>query len=151
MTSLRWGWPCIRLVGLTSRLGNTYVTTRGNICNFSKFFAPGLYFCAQFCVRTRVVLLLTTGKFALGPFLFPSLLTSVYVNPGLWLVNLAVLVYLSLMQRGSPPLKVFKNFNLVQLFYFFVKSCKTFTLWWLDCCTLNLKVRAKIVTECWKT
>ena len=40
-------------------------------------------------------------------------LTSVYVNPGLWLVDLAVLVYLPLMQMGSPPLKV--NIKIFQL------------------------------------
>ena len=68
------------------------------------------------------------------------------VNPGLWLVNLAVLVYLPLTQRGSPPLKVnVKYFNLLQLFKFLVKSCETFRLLRLHCCALNLK--AKIVTS----
>ncbi len=33
-------------------------------------------------------------------------LTSVYINPGLRLVDLAVLVYLRLTQRGSLTLKV---------------------------------------------
>ena len=60
-------------------------------------------------------------------------LTSVYVNPGLWLVNLAVLVYLPLMQREAWHWKwMYKYFNLVQLFKFLVKWCGTFKLWWLD-------------------
>ena len=59
-----------------------------------------------------------------------------YVSPGLWLVNLAVLVYLPLTQRGSPPLKVnVKIFQLGTTFYFLVKSMN------VQC------VRVKIVTS----
>ena len=46
-----------------NRLGNEDVTTRGIF----------LQFCAQFCVRTRGIMLLSRGKFAPGSCLFPSL------------------------------------------------------------------------------
>ena len=49
------------------------ITIRGIICYFSKFFAPDLFFCTQFCVRTRSNLLLSRSQFAPGPCLFPSL------------------------------------------------------------------------------
>ena len=45
------GWLCtgdMRLLGVYIRLGNKDLTTRSNFCNFSKLFAPGLYFYTQF-------------------------------------------------------------------------------------------------------
>ncbi len=45
---------------------------------------------------------------------------SVYVNPSLWLVNLAVLVYLPLTQRGSSPMKV--NVKIFPTWYNFLTS-----------------------------
>ena len=64
--------------GKQGRLRNKHVTTRGFFCNFPKFFAPGQFFCTQVCVRTRGNLLLTRGKFAPGPCLFPSLMARDY-------------------------------------------------------------------------
>ncbi len=47
---------------ITCRVGNKRVTIRGIFCHFSKFFGPGLFFCTQFCMRTRGNLLLSRGK-----------------------------------------------------------------------------------------
>ena len=52
-------------------------------------------------------------------------ITCVYVNPGLWLVNLGVLIYLPLTQRGSLPLKMHvKILQLATTFEFWVNYTK---------------------------
>ncbi len=54
-------------------------------------------------------------------------------------VNLPVLFYLPLTQRGCLPLKVNVEIFLTgTTFEFWFKSHKTFKLWWLGLCTLNL-------------
>ncbi len=55
-------------------------------------------------------------------------MTSVYVNSGLRLVNLAVLVYLPLTQRGSPAAIESERKDVQQLLKFVDKSYKTFRL-----------------------
>ena len=58
-------WSDFDVIHAVARLGNKHVTTRGIFCHFSKFFATGLFFCTQFCVRTRSNLLLSRGKLPL--------------------------------------------------------------------------------------
>ncbi len=65
-------------------------------------------------------------------------LTSVYINPSLWLVNWFTSLWREVSQRGSPPLKV--NVKIFQLPRQIMRNFQILII------ALNLKVIAKIVT-----
>ncbi len=98
-----------------------HVTTRGHFLQFSKFFAPNQYFCAQFCVRPRGILPLSRGKFACGPCLFPNLV---------WLI-----VICNLIKQQCVGIHIHSdNVTWITGFRIFLKFCFNYV-------TVNVKTR----------